>query len=196
MEEFICRSREKIPHSKASRNRRHIPNGMRQRVYQSAVGKRHRRLIASEFQTIYDVSFALNKFKPFLNIVLIDKARGFRLAFFGRLRFEEFIQIEFVKLAAHCNLGNAVRHFISEHDHTRQSRIGVFFFTMPGCLCALFIRICPVENLIFQKFACEQRTERGAGKIQITLCRNVDPCFVDGISGFCRSILLRVEFRF
>ena len=138
------------------------PKRMLQYIQQAYVGIRHGRLFGPQLQIIH-AGFQIrtpNEIQPLLHLIFIDKA-SVRTFAFGR---EKHIQVKLVELSLHGDLTDAVRDAVSHHHHAWQCGIGISV-TLPLFLCPLFIRVCPVINLILDKFAGIQRPKRRTGQI-------------------------------
>ena len=130
----------------------------------------------------------MHQVKPFLDIALIDEFRLITFAFRG----EKDVQVKFVKLAFLSNATDFLRHFIGKHDHARQGGIGVIW-PLPRGFLTLFIRVCPVKHLLFDKLAAVDGAERRTGQEQIMIGRDGQESFVVGVVGFFLLVLLNVE---
>ena len=125
------------------------PERMLQHIQQTNIGIRHGGFLSSQLQIIH-TGFQIstpNQIQPLLHLVFIDEA-SVRTFAFGR---EKYIQVKLVEFALHSNLTDAVRDAVSHHHHAGQCGIGISA-SLPVFLCPLFIRVCPVVNLILDKF--------------------------------------------
>ena len=70
--------------------------------------------------------------------------------------FKELVEIELVELPAASNRHQLIRHLICQQPHLWQRAIGIPPGGVLGLelrLGALFVGICPVENLLFDELA-------------------------------------------
>ena len=135
---------------------------MLQDIQQTYIGIRHGGFLSTQFQIIH-AGFQIrtpNQIQPLLHLIFIDKA-SLRTFAFGR---EKDIQVKLVELALYSDLTDTVRDAVSHHHHAGQCGIRIIV-TFPMFLCPLFIRVCPVVNLILDKLTGIQRPKRRTGQI-------------------------------
>ena len=138
------------------------PKRMLQDIQQTYIGIRHGGFLSTKFQIIH-TGFQIstpNEIQPLLHLIFIDKA-SVRPFAFGR---EKHIQVKLVELSLHGDLTDTVRDAVSHHHHAGQCGIRIIV-TFPMFLCPLFIRVCPVVNLILDKLTGIQRPKRRTGQI-------------------------------
>ncbi len=152
---------------------------MLQHIQQAYIGIRHGRFLSTQLQIIH-TGFQIstpNEIQPLLHFVFIDKA-SVRTFAFGR---EKYIQVKLVELSLHSDLTDTIRDAVSHHHHAGQCRIGISV-TLPIFLCPLFIRVCPVVNLILDKLTGIQRPKRRTGQIQIIHGCDGEKSFIVGVA--------------
>ena len=164
---------------------------MRQYIQQSCVGIRHRRtLVLSELQVV-DTGGKIctsHQIKPLLDLVFIYKMCFRTFAFCG----EKYIEVKLVELSLLCDLADTFGNLIRHKNHSRQRKIGIAR-TFPLMLCTLFIGVCPVIDLIFDKLAAVYCSERRTRQEQVMSRSNGEKALVIGITCFFLLVLLHIE---
>ena len=128
-----------------------------------------------------------------MHLVFIDEACGFRSVLLFEFRGEKHIQIKLIELALLGNLTDAVRDAVGHHDHPWQRRIGVVRCAGPILFCTLFVGVGPVVNLILDKLAAVDGSERRAGQEEIIGGCDGQEGLVVGVVGLVLLVLLHVE---
>ena len=162
---------------------------MLQDIQQTYIGIRHSGFLSTQFQIIH-TGFQIstpNEIQPLLHLIFIDKA-SVRPFAFGR---EKHIQVKLVELSLHSDLTDTIRDAVSHHHHAGQCGIRIIV-TFPMFLCPLFIRVCPVVNLILDKFAGIQRPKRRTGQIEIIHGCDGEERFIVGVATVIRIHILTV----
>lgn len=100
-----------------------------------------------------------------MDLILVFK---FRLGSFSLCRKKD-IEIKSIKFTSSCHFTYRFWKLVSKHYHSRKCRVRIII-SCPLILCSLFIRICPIKNLLFYKFTIFDSTKRCSRKIEIMTC--------------------------
>ena len=129
------------------------------------------------------------------DFILICESGSLDLFTFCYFCREEHVQVKLIELTLHGDLSNAVRDLIGQHDHSGQRQIGIAG-TNPAVLCPLLIGVCPVIDLVFDKLAGVDGSERCAGQEQIVARRDGQEGFIISVVRLILLIFLLVEISF
>ena len=150
---------------------------MREHAQKPRVRERHRRSLRTEFQVIHAgrQKGAADQIQPLLHLVLILEPR-LAADTLGR---EKDIQVELIEFALHGDLPYRVRQLVGHEHHARKRDVWVVPLPFPLLLGPLFIRICPVVDLLLDELAGGDGPKRRAGEIEIAVGRNRHDLFVE-----------------
>ena len=116
------------------------------------------------FAPILSMSTVVSANQPLLHFA--------RMLDLGRLSFacggEELVEVELVELSGGRDLADLIGHLIGHQHHTRQRLVRVLSVCrLPLLLGALFVGVCPVEDLLLDELAVGDRAERCARQEQV-----------------------------